>query len=105
MAARKNIKPRRKAQKAPLDGDSMPPLPEPVLEFLYQQHRRLYQAIGVVSCARYASDSKIVGEPDISGGLQVAEQIMGDVAEAIEDMIPLTYFHNKNDEEVGDERP
>jgi len=87
--ANKNLKRRR----APVK--TKPKLPDAVLDQLNTQRERIHQAMGIVSCARYASDSMIVpqrGEPNLVDGLAAALDILGPAAEALEDLLPNDYF-------------
>ena len=76
---------------------STPKLPDAVLAVLHEQHGRIRQAIGIVSCARYASESMVApresrGEPELAEGLEAAFDILCTVTEVLEDLIPQRYF-------------
>lgn len=69
-------------------------LPDAVLQTLHKQRERIFQAQGIVSCARYASDSMLVpkgGEPNLVDGLAAASTILSDVAEALGELLPVGY--------------
>lgn len=66
---------------------TQPPVPT-LAEQLDAAREKLFLAIGVVSCARYASDSKIIdGNPDLVDGLKAALELLEDVSEALELLI------------------
>ncbi len=76
MARKK--KPRRRVKKTPAPSLS---------DQLEKQREKVFMAQGIVSCAHFASDSMLVGEPNLADGLKAAEEILSDVAEALELMI------------------
>jgi hypothetical protein len=64
------------------------------VEKLHAQYERVTQVQGIVSCARYASDSMLVpyrGQPDLVDGLQAAYNMLSDVAEVLQDLLPDGY--------------
>lgn len=69
-------------------------LPDAVLQILEKQRQRVFQASGIVSCARFASDSALIakmGEPNLVDGLAAADSLLCDVAEALGELIPIGY--------------
>lgn len=64
-----------------------PRLPESVVRTLYAQREWIFVIHGIVSCARYASDSMLSGKPNLGCGLKGAEKLLEDVAEALEEFV------------------
>lgn len=60
--------------------------PEPTLaERVDELRGRIHMVMGIVSCARYASDSMICdGEPNLVDGLKAATELLADVDEQLE---------------------
>ena len=51
------------------------------------ERRRIFMAMGIVSCCRYASDSMLEpqdGEPDLVEALAAAHELLDDIAERLE---------------------
>jgi hypothetical protein len=89
---------------------STPKLPDAVLALLHEQHRRVRQATAIVSCAMYASESMVIrresgGEPDLAKGLEVAFDLLCQVTEVLEQLIPQRYFGTRrvSDRDRNDE--
>lgn len=59
--------------------------PEPTLaERVDELRGRIHMVMGIVSCAHFASDSMLVGEPNLVDGLKAATELLADVDEQLE---------------------
>jgi hypothetical protein len=75
---------RRRPQKATVENAPRPP------ERLKTERERIFRAMAIVSCCRYASDSMLVpceGQPDIEGALAAAYTLLNTSAEELGRMV------------------
>lgn len=63
-------------------------LPESAVKTLNTQRERIFAIHGIVNCAYYASDSLYAGTPNLAAALRAAQNLLEDVAEALEEFIP-----------------